>query len=532
MVQQVPTSIPAPRPFSGQGRLIDHVAEIPPETAETAKAAAGLFANLGSLFARLAGRKQASADDAVTAQRAARDRADRYAVNTAQWQAETALNNSLMAAWKQYHNDPVAFDQALGKAKSDWVNAVVAGSATDQAAQQASYGKIFDLRAAPFRDAVTGLVLLNRGQGAARAADGLVTSYNIVGQSARLAANAPNGDKIIAAEVARTSAQIDGMVGAGVLSPAAAAAQKKRVAGAAIGGRALAEFDLIDDPDDKAAFADNVAQSYASGRGPLAALDKSAAAGVIGQLQAEAAAAQQQQAAARAADASFAANGNPALAGEGFQRVAAGQLTSDWLETNRPDMPPLALASFTRALDPNAPPLARDPATLVALAKAASDGAPVADAALDAHASGRIGTDDLQRIGLLASNPRRDVVQRFDMALAPPADASAAEQSAHWQDTLALNGWLSAHGEADDKTIDRHLTAFIDDRGKARKQLIRASLPLPALVPASDKAAVSAAGIASARQRLVAMAKGSAIDTADAGRQARLLDQWSRAVEA
>jgi hypothetical protein len=529
MVATSPINVPAPRPFEGKGRLIGKVAEIPPATNETAAAMGDLFRSIGGLFARLTGKPREEASAAKVAERQ-KNYADRDAKRANDWQAEAALNDALSRAWRQHGDDPAALDKALGAARQGWLDALVAGTPEERAEQLKSYGALFDLRAEPFRQGARDRTVVRRRSDATAGASALRSSWNVIRDSARLAANSDDGDRIVAAEVARAGAQVDGMLAARVIDPATAAADKRRIAGAAVGGRAMAEFDRIADPDAKAAFADDVLKSWESGKGPLAGLDEATVRGIAADLSAEATAAQEQLAAAREADDRVARFGRPERVSEGFGLIANGKLSVDWLSAHANDLPPIALASFERALDPS-PPGARDVIQRGALARTANAGGAVEDDALALHAGGLIGTDDLQRVGELARGEGRDARAKFDLALAPPASAPAVEHEQHWQDTLALAAWQSAHPQADDKARTQYLDRFIAERGAARRAARRARLPLPAFAPVPQRTAMTDAAVVAAKARTKQLGLVGTLSDFDAGREARLLTAWTDSVE-
>lgn len=514
--------------FQGKGRLIGKVAEVPPATNETAAAMGDLFRSFGSLFARLAG----TGREKVTAKTAEvqKEHADRDAKRANDWQAEAALNDALSAAWRQHRNDPVALDKAFGEAKKQWLDAIVVGPPASRTEQLKSYGAIFDLRTIPFRNGARDLTVLRRRGDAETGAAALRSSWNIVTDHARLAANSEDGDGLIAAEVARAGAQIDGMVAAGVLDPVAANAERRRVAGAALAGRAMAEFDKLGDPDRQAAYAARVLESWQSGKGELAQLDEATARRLAADLAAEAAANAQRVADARDAEDSLARFGNPAVAVAGFKLIGAGKLSVDWLDQNRDQLAPVALASFTRALDPT-PALSRDPVQRGALARAANNGTLVEDEALSLHAAGLIGTDDLQAVAQLTGGPRPEARQQLDRTLAPSQDAPAIEHEQHWNDTLMLDEWLREHPTADDKAVNAYAERFTAERGAARRASRRSRLPLPAYVPVLQRTAMNEGAVAAARSRTRELGLANVISDADAGRQARLLTAWSDSVE-
>ncbi|MGR3571175.1 transglycosylase SLT domain-containing protein [Brevirhabdus sp.] len=185
------------------------------------------------------------------------------------WRVEQGLSTDLSNAYEELKDDPAAFSARLGEIRDYYLqDDALADPEARETFERAFAGRArgYALNVASRQEARL------KAEEAAAVAEGLdARAVDIERQAHALGAN-PEGDAILADQLARSSRAVDAAVEAGTLSPAQGAAQKSRMAETAARARVQGVFDNLASPGEKEQFALSLLEDWQSGEGPLAKL--------------------------------------------------------------------------------------------------------------------------------------------------------------------------------------------------------------------------------------------------------------------
>lgn len=192
------------------------------------------------------------------------------AVHAQAWRLETAVNNDVAGAYEALKDDPAKLDARLEEIKKGYL----AAGGYDDPDNQELLNRTFDAKAGAYRLQARTLAA-DRQQAAARtsAAELVASQRADIERQAFLLPQGIEGDRALGALTQRSLNQVDVMVGNGLMTPEAAAREKKVIASSAVGARLQGVFDALPDAAAKERFATGLRKEWASGKGPLKGLD-------------------------------------------------------------------------------------------------------------------------------------------------------------------------------------------------------------------------------------------------------------------
>lgn len=193
---------------------------------------------------------------------------DDAALSSWAWRMQEGVSAEIYAAQNQFQDDPAGFQGAATQIRDKYA----AELPNDPRAREA-----FDKTFTQNVEAYSKNIITNHEK---RLREDQVSSYSagmasktvdLERQAQVLGAN-PDGDRIVADQVAAVQRSIDGAVSQGILTPAQAQKQKLEVAETAARGRIQGVYDALPTPEAKEQFAIGILDDWKTKKGPLAAM--------------------------------------------------------------------------------------------------------------------------------------------------------------------------------------------------------------------------------------------------------------------
>uniref|UniRef100_UPI003BAC41B3 transglycosylase SLT domain-containing protein n=1 Tax=Stappia sp. TaxID=1870903 RepID=UPI003BAC41B3 len=183
------------------------------------------------------------------------------------WRVEQGLSTDIVNAMDEHGDSPAALAGRLREIHDHYLQ--------DEAFQDPQLREVFEKSFAARSRAVSLQAAAKQEQrlkaeSAAAASDGLdARTVEIERQAYALGAN-PEGDTILSDQLGRALGAVDAAVADGLLTPAAGAARKERLAETASRARVQGVFDQLPTPGEKEQFALSLLEDWQSGEGPVA----------------------------------------------------------------------------------------------------------------------------------------------------------------------------------------------------------------------------------------------------------------------
>lgn len=192
---------------------------------------------------------------------------DRAAMSAYSWRLDTDVSTRLTAIFDEHQNNPAAFAGEVQKLQQEYLTSE---DLRDPQLREA-FARNFAERSQGYALKVAALQQ-QRVQAEQRVAveDGLSARALELEKKAYGLGAAPEGDQLLADELAQLNRSIDGAVASGALTAAEGAKQKERLAGTATRARVQGVFDAIEGSAAQEQFALGLLEDWKDGKGPVA----------------------------------------------------------------------------------------------------------------------------------------------------------------------------------------------------------------------------------------------------------------------
>lgn len=194
---------------------------------------------------------------------------DEAAAGAYAWRMQEGLSNELFAAHQQFADQPEQFAAAVSDIRAKYG----ADPNLSDPVMREAFDKSFTQKSEAYaRDVAAKYEARVRQEQLVSFSDGVTAAQVDIERQAQVLGANPQGDAIIADQVAKLGASIDGAVETGTITPAAAAKLKDDVALTAARGRIMGVFEALPTPERKEQYSLAILEDWKSGKGPLAKL--------------------------------------------------------------------------------------------------------------------------------------------------------------------------------------------------------------------------------------------------------------------
>lgn len=185
------------------------------------------------------------------------------------WRMQEGLSNELFAAHQQFADQPEEFAAAVSDIRAKYG---ADPNLADPVLREA-FDKSFTQKSEAYaRDVAAKHETRMRQEQLVSFSDGLTAAQLDIERQAQVLGANPQGDAIIADQVTKLGASIDGAVESGTITPAQAAKLKDELALTAARGRIQGVFEALPTPERKEQYSLAILDDWKAGKGPLAKL--------------------------------------------------------------------------------------------------------------------------------------------------------------------------------------------------------------------------------------------------------------------
>ncbi|MBV2183791.1 MAG: hypothetical protein KUL88_04515 [Rhizobium sp.] len=194
---------------------------------------------------------------------------DEAAAGAYAWRMQEGLSNELFAAHQQFADQPEEFAAAVSDIRAKYG----ADPNLSDPVMREAFDKSFTQKSEAYaRDVAAKYEARVRQEQLVSFSDGLTAAQVDLERQAQVLGANPEGDAILAGQVAKLGASIDGAVESGTITPAQAADLKDKLALTAARGRIQGVFEALPTPERKEQYSLAILDDWKAGKGPLAKL--------------------------------------------------------------------------------------------------------------------------------------------------------------------------------------------------------------------------------------------------------------------
>lgn len=194
---------------------------------------------------------------------------DEAAAGAYAWRMQEGLSNELFAAHQQFAENPEDFAAAVSDIRAKYG---ADPNLSDPVLREA-FDKSFTQKSEAYaRDVAAKYEARTRQEQQVSFSDGLTAAQIDLERQAQVLGANPQGDAILADQVLKLGASIDGAVETGTITPAQAAKLKDDLALTAARGRIQGVFEALPTPERKEQYSLAILDDWKAGKGPLAKL--------------------------------------------------------------------------------------------------------------------------------------------------------------------------------------------------------------------------------------------------------------------
>lgn len=229
---------------------------------------------------------------------------------------------------------------------------------------------------------------------------------------------------------------------------------------------------------------------------------------------------------------------NNELVKSGYDIVRDGDLTADWLETNRDNLSPTQYRAFSNAVTRSGVDAKTDNSEYTELFKRATgeaDQGVVQDDAFEALSEGRLSKTDFNKLFTLsrATEANRedkpwlgDIRKTLATRLAPVNRDDKDQYAKRLDGLFELDDWVSANPKATRDEVKKKSAEIAKESSQAIARDLRAGLDLPRFGSVARKA-INQDSVALSAQKLITAYKTGKIGIEELNRETALLKRWN-----